>query len=189
MGRPGPARPRPLGDPTLGTASFGRALSTQGGKPETRATAQNTGPIARSDGPHPDAMVPRSDLRRHRRRQLRHPRTGRTGRADSAETDPGQLVLPRCQPGRTTAAVLGQGTSSGQGEGSAQPRGSRREHQATADSGGRLVRRGPTPGRGRDRDRTLVQERPSPGGVALGLRPRPERNAPGSAISSPPTRR
>ena len=43
----------------------------------------------------------------------------------------------------------------------------------------RLVRRGPTPGRGRDRDRALVQEGPSPGGVALGVRPRQERDAPG----------
>ena len=179
MGRAGLARPRPLGHAPLGTPHLGRTLSAQGGKPETRETAQNTAPIARSTGPHLDAMVPRSGVRRHRRRQLRDPRTGRTGRAGTAAIDLRQLVLPQRQPGRTTAAVLGHGPASDQGTGFARPRDGRRGHPATAGPRRRLVRRRPTPGRGRDRDRTLVQEDAPPGGVALGLRPRPEWHAPG----------
>ncbi len=87
-----------------------------------------------------------------------------------AEVDSGQLVLPQCQPGRATAAVLGQRTSSEKGERSGRPCGSRREDHATTDSGSRLVWWGPTPCRGRDRNRTVVQEGLSPGEFALGLR-------------------
>ena len=146
----------PCAHPALGLAAAGGPVSARGrGPTASSATAQDPGATAGADAPRPDALVPRPDVRLHRRRQLRHPRAGRVGRGQSPAADPRQQVLPRCQPVRAAAAVLGPRPSAGsRGRSCPSPAEVVARHAASGHAAeGRLVRRGPTPRRGGDRPR------------------------------------
>ena len=184
VGRLGPAGPLPLLPPAMGPAADGGLVSAraEGDRWRLQAGAQDPGGSAGADAPHPDPLVPGPDVRLLAPTAITptHELAER-GRGESPAADVRQQVLPRCQPVRAAAAVLGQAAGLGRQKGKELPE----PAQVVRDTPKRPVLDVAWYGGGRRRVEVVtgtgcvVSQRPAAGPGAVGLRPRPDRDAPG----------